>query len=94
MVVRGKDPRQRGRELEILRWVDKAMLEDMKSNMGRIKNKVEGPGKVHPCSEILNPITSSQFFPSSLFTVVVEFYLCGLLIILYSRHHRLSYCID
>ena len=94
MEGRGKDSRPKGLELEILRWADNAFLEDMKFNMGRIENKEEGSGKVHPCSEILNPVTSSQFFSSSPFSVLVEFHLCGLLIILYSRHRFICHSVD
>lgn len=43
-----KDSRQRGWELEILKWADNTFFEDMKSNMGRLESGVEGPDKIHP----------------------------------------------
>ena len=43
-----KDSRQRGWESEILRWADNAFLENVKSTIGRIESKGDGPGEMHP----------------------------------------------
>src|SRR3712207_383356 len=73
LVGRNKNSRKRRRECEILRWADNAFLENMKSIMGRTESKVEGPGKVCPCAQILNSVASTQrFFPSSPCTVLVK----------------------